>query len=103
MILIKLKLLERTNILGMALYPFILVRPNASDITINHEKIHIAQQKEMLIIGFYIFYMIDYIIKLFKYGKSAYMELVFEREAYRKEEDLEYLNKRKPFNWLFNN
>lgn len=35
--------------------------------TINHEKIHTAQMKEMLYIFFYIWYGVEWLIKLFKH------------------------------------
>ena len=46
-----------------------------------HEKIHIAQQKEMLVIPFYLWYFIEWLVRLFKKG-NAYQNISFEREAY---------------------
>ncbi len=40
--------------------------------TLNHEAIHTAQMKEMLYIGFYIWYLSEWLIKLSVYGKKAY-------------------------------
>lgn len=69
---------------------------------INHEKIHTAQQRELLFIPFYIFYLIEWCIKCFKYrsGKQAYYNLSFEREAYTHGHDLSYLKNRKHYAWL---
>ena len=56
--------------------------------------------KELLYIGFYIAYLFEWLFKvLFKYPFShkAYRDISFEREAYRYEEDLGYLNRRKHY------
>ena len=49
--------------------------------TIDHEFVHWRQQWEMLIIPFYLWYFIEWIVKLFIYGRKAYHNLSFEREA----------------------
>lgn len=69
------------------------------DRTINHESIHTAQMKEMLYILFYIWYIIEWIIRLFMKG-NAYRNISFEREAYGNEHNMNYLNERNKFNWL---
>ena len=40
---------------GITLYPFIILRKKhkKNKIILNHESIHIEQQKELLVIGFY--------------------------------------------------
>lgn len=88
------------KISGIALFPFILIR-NSEDkknkILINHEKIHLRQQIEMLVIFFYLFYLIEYYYWFFKLKNAfhAYQRISFEREAYANEHDLNYLKKRK--------
>jgi len=87
---------------GITLAPFgIYVKENYLDniFTINHEKIHWKQQLEMLIIFFYIWYLIEWVIKLFM-NKNAYKSISFEREAYKYGHDLLYLKKRKSFAWF---
>lgn len=69
------------------------------DRTINHESIHTAQMKEMLYILFYIWYIIEWIIRLFMKG-DAYRNISFEREAYGNEHNMNYLNERNKFNWF---
>lgn len=88
----------------MALFPFILVRDKrmADDaILINHERIHLRQQAELLVIPFYVLYLLIYLFNLFVYRKhhKAYMNIVFEREAYDKEADIKYLERRKWQAW----
>ncbi|WP_291722666.1 hypothetical protein [Bernardetia sp.] len=85
---------------AMALFPFVLVEEvddKYDKVLINHEKIHLRQQLEMLIVPFYLAYLGHYIVQLirFKEHHKAYMNIVFEREAYQNESDLEYLRKRK--------
>jgi hypothetical protein len=43
---------------------------------------------------------IEWIIKLFKYGKQSYNNLSFEREANFGERKPTYLDKRKPYAWI---
>ena len=89
---------------GISLYPFgVYVKRmdyRDMDILVNHENIHWAQQKEMLVIPFYIWYVIEWVINIFKFGKRAYIKLSFEQEAYDNDKDLSYLNNRNMFSWL---
>lgn len=68
----------------------------------NHESIHTSQMKEMLYILFYIWYIIEWFIKLLKYrnSKTAYNQISFEREAYSNQSNEDYLNNRKHFAWF---
>lgn len=68
--------------------------------TKTHESIHLKQQAEMLVIFFYLWYGLEFLFKLFKYGKRAYMNLSFEKEAYENAESPEYLNTRKRYSWF---
>lgn len=77
---------------------------NINTITINHEAIHTAQIKELLYIGFYIWYFIEWIVKLIiniKNPRSAYYKIRFEKEAYTHQKDLSYLSHRKHYNWIY--
>lgn len=47
----------------------------------NHEAIHTEQMKELLYIGFYLCYVIEWLVRLFMKG-NAYRNLSFEKEAY---------------------
>ncbi|WP_421941890.1 hypothetical protein [Pedobacter sp.] len=90
---------------GMAIFPFILLKSarfkNDKEI-INHEKIHLRQQLELLIVPFYILYFLLYLINLIRYKKHylAYKNIAFEREAYRHEHNLNYLKQRNWYAWL---
>ena len=65
----------------------------------NHEFIHSLQQREMLFIGFYVWYVIEWLFHLIRLRNfmKAYYALSFEREAYAMQEDLNYKYKRKKF------
>ncbi len=68
---------------------------------INHEKIHLRQQAELLYLGFLIWYGIDFCIKYAKYRdwETAYRNIALEREAYANKYNLEYLKTRRF--WVF--
>lgn len=88
---------------GITLAPFgiYLKEKHFGDIRIiNHESIHWKQQLEMLIVFFYLWYFIEWIIKIFTSSGSAYRSLSFEREAYDNENDFNYLETRKHFAWF---
>ena len=72
-----------------------------NEILINHEKIHMRQQVELLLIFFYLWYVIEYYYWYFKLKDHflAYKSISFEREAYAMENDLNYLDSRKA--WSF--
>ena len=86
------------------LFGVLFVRNGAamSDTDLNHESIHSEQMKELLYVFFYLFYVIEWVIKVVKYKDSgiAYRAISFEREAYMNQGNLEYLLRRKPFNWI---
>ena len=88
---------------AMAIYPFIFIRnehkDKINDNIINHEKIHFEQQKELILIIFFIWYIIEWVIKLFKYRK-AYKNIGFEREAYLNDDNLKYLETRKRYSFI---
>ena len=86
---------------AMNLFGILFVRKKfkpIDKITLNHEGIHTAQMRELLYIFFYLFYGVEYLLKLFKYSPhKAYRNISFEREAYSNEGDLTYLKGRKLF------
>ena len=70
--------------------------------TIRHEAIHTAQAKEMLFVFFYVWYIIEWLIRLIQYRdkKEAYRSISFEREAYTKMYRVDYLEERRLFAWI---
>jgi len=105
MILIVAKYLIPKGYSGLAAFPFVLVKKagyKENRIFINHEKIHLRQQLELLIIPFFIWYSLEFLIRWYYYQDKnvAYRNLSFESEAYANESNLEYLETRKYFSFL---
>ncbi|MBP2831556.1 hypothetical protein J8281_05085 [Aquimarina sp. U1-2] len=99
------KYLIGRHFVGLALWPFIVVKDSflkEDEAFINHERIHIRQQAELLVLPFYVLYFIEYVIRLCQYQNSqrAYRNISFEREAYYNEDDLYYLKTRKPWSFI---
>ncbi len=69
---------------------------------VNHERIHTAQQRELLFIPFYIFYLIELCVRRLQYHTwhEAYRNISFEREAYTNGHNLSYLSNRKPYSFI---
>lgn len=83
------------------LFGVLFVRANAeiSEVTLNHEEIHTKQMKEMLYIFFYLWYVIEWTVRLFM-SEDAYRNISFEREAYTNQDNLDYLKERKKYEWI---
>ncbi|MDE3742747.1 hypothetical protein PHU20_12900 [Maribacter sp. D37] len=93
------------NYVGLSLWPFIFLKNDAlkNDVyLINHERIHLVQQKELLIFPFYILYITEWLVKSLYYLNcyKGYQNLSFEREAYRNEKNLDYLANRSFFSFI---
>jgi hypothetical protein len=90
---------------GMAVFPFILVKETRFKgyrAFMNHEKIHLVQQLELLLIGFYVLYLLHYFYNLLKYSdhNKAYLNIIFEKEAYLMEAQADYIHQRSFCNWV---
>lgn len=88
------------NFNGLTIYPFVFVRNRAlkkDEVLLNHEKIHLQQQKELLWLPFFIWYGLEFLVNWFRYKNTlmAYRNISFEKEAYNHESDLAYLGQRK--------
>lgn len=83
-------------------FGILFAKTDLSEVDINHERIHSAQCLELLGIEFYLWYAIEWLIRLSIYHNShrAYRNISFEREAYVNEDDLDYIKTRKLFNFL---
>jgi hypothetical protein len=90
---------------GLTIYPFIIIKnrkEKLDNILLNHENIHIRQQIELAILPFFLWYLIEYLIRLIQYKdkQKAYRNISFEREAYKKEKDQDYLKSRSFWSFL---
>ncbi len=104
MILISKYLVPR-GYLGLTIFPFVVLKHaelRSSKILINHEKIHLRQQLELLILPFFVCYSLEFLYRFIQYKtwSLAYRNISFEREAYTKEKDLNYLKSRSFFRFV---
>lgn len=99
MIVLVSKYLTPKGFRGLTLFPFVILK-NKKDrqnaVLMNHERIHIRQQMELLVVLFFVWYIIEFFVRLIQYKNfnSAYKNISFEREAYTNEKDLYYLKQR---------
>ena len=118
MITVFSKYIPFGNYQAMAVWPFLIARSdkNIPSITVQHELIHGEQQKELLLIGFWVVYVIAAIKELVhciidkKRGQNRKgtrnlihrigRSLIFEREAYNEEATYGYLKERRHYAWL---
>src|SRR5690554_280367 len=85
---------------GMLVFPFILLADSQSrhdPVLLNHERIHYRQALELLVIGFYLLYLGEFLVGWARHRnrQQAYREISFEQEAYRHERNLHCLATRK--------
>ncbi len=90
---------------GITIYPFVFLKYKAlkkDAVLLNHEKIHLKQQLELLIIPFFMIYGFEFLIRLLQYKRwsLAYRNISFEREAYFQEAQLNYLKHRRLYSFL---
>ena len=72
-------------------------------VLVNHEMIHIKQQKELFVVGFYALYVYFWVVNLIWHRMSAadaYRMIPFEIEAYDNQDNLNYLQSRPKFAWF---
>lgn len=105
MFVIVAKYLIPRGFSGIAVFPFIFFKEEKdceNKRMIQHEKIHLQQQLELLILPFFIWYVLEYIFRLMQYQNRhlAYRNISFEREAYANEAKLDFLQKRQFWNFL---
>lgn len=127
--IIYTRILRPLRLRGIALYPFILLKEKPTDtgmiVTLNHERIHIRQQEECLVLclpfiawlafsvsqwmwlwclvnPFYLWYITEYLVYRVRYRNhsQAYFSISFEKEAYDNQYDETYLKYRHSFTWL---
>ena len=91
---------------GIMLWPFIIVKNKRDKVLVNHETIHYEQAKELWIIGFYFLYFKFYFQNRKRYKGHpsvkhfwSYRSIPFEKEAFAKQSQLDYLDHRKKNTW----
>ncbi|HPW98704.1 MAG TPA: hypothetical protein PK218_09090 [Flavobacterium sp.] len=105
MYIIVLKYLVPKKIIGLTIFPFIIVKDKKlklDKVFINHEKIHLRQQLELLILPFFVWYFLEFFFRFMiclNWSKS-YRSISFEKEAYCNEMNFNYLEKRTLYRFL---
>jgi len=99
MIVIVFKYLTPKWVRGITIFPFVVLsyKKDKQDLVLlNHEKIHIRQQVELLVLPFFLWYGLEFLFRLLQYknAKQAYLNISFEREAYQNEKNIHYLKQR---------
>ena len=102
---------------GITLWPFVFIaerRPTEEELRDDplyadamakmdtHERIHIAQASEMLVVPFYLMWLGDFAYGLVRHrgdAKEAYRHIRLEQEAFDNEHDDRYLERRPCFAW----
>ena len=91
------------NVAAITIFPFIFISEDYSEDErmIRHETIHFKQYLELLIIGFVVLYLFDFVrgYRKYKNFKDAYTSIRFEQEAYIIESNPDYLETRKFWAW----
>jgi len=92
------------NYIGIAIFPIIIIHKNyKGDLwLLNHERIHLKQQVELLWFGFFIWYFVEFLYRYTQYKDwhKAYLNISFEKECNQNESDINYLSKRKRFSFI---
>jgi hypothetical protein len=99
MFVLVFKYLTPKGFRGLTLYPFVFLKYKSDKenvVLLNHERIHIRQQIELLVIPFLVWYILEYFVRLiqFRDRNLAYRNISFEREAYQNEKNLHYVKQR---------
>lgn len=88
---------------AIAIYPFVFIRRDSiSSQRLNHERIHIKQQAELLIVFAYLWYFVELWIRAFANLslRTAYAKHSMERECRENEKNANYLLTRKKFAFI---
>jgi hypothetical protein len=86
---------------AITFFPCIFVRGEGNKTLLRHEMVHIRQQLELFIIGFYLLYVVEFVWAICKYRNftDAYKSIRLEREAYGNQYDEHYLKYRPAYAW----
>lgn len=95
----------RKNFNGIALWPFVIAKHSyllEDKVFVNHERIHLRQQLELFLVFFFLWYGVEFLLRWIKLGNRylAYRNISFEREAYDREDDFLYLERRRLWSFL---
>ena len=84
---------------AVTIWPFVFVSDEVSESLLQHERIHLQQQTELFLIGFYVLYAWYWLRAWLDDPNFAYMANPFEMEAYRYEREPGYMYYRPAYAW----
>lgn len=105
--LLRIFSLRTRGITGITIFPLIILHGSLrgtqeAAVTVNHERIHVRQQIELLLVFFAVWYAASFVAGLVRgrgrYG--AYRNIIFEREAFDRMYEMDYLKRRRPFGFM---
>lgn len=87
--------------LAINLFGVIFAKGELNSVLRNHEYIHTLQQREMLFLFFYLWYVLEWIFRVIQYRSfnKGYYHISFEEEAYTNQRNLIYDQERHRFAW----
>ena len=88
---------------AITLFPFVFYNDCAlSERELRHETVHLWQQAALLWVGFYILYLLFWLVGMMRYRnrRRAYREIPFERSAYTLEREEHTPGLRQAFDWV---
>ena len=98
------------SMIGLTIFPFVFLEKDyfntvsneVLNVTLNHESIHIRQQIQLLVMPFFIWYGIEFFIRLIitRSSYTAYRNISFEKEAYSNENNPNYLSTKRFWSFL---
>ncbi|NLV52544.1 MAG: hypothetical protein GXY64_04700 [Bacteroidales bacterium] len=106
MIIINNRFIPFGSFHGINLFGIIFVQRRwgkMGRVELTHELIHTRQQMEMIFLLFYVWYLVEYVVRLLQYRfdiDKAYRNISFEREAYANERNRNYLRYRRCMAWF---
>lgn len=105
MIPIVSKYLLPKGFVAFAVFPFVFLKSKEfkqNVMLLHHERIHLRQQLELLIVPFFLWYVLEFLWhwSQTKSKAVAYRKICFEKEAYQNETNLDYMKQRPFFNFL---
>lgn len=109
MMVVKNSLIPFKGFVAINLFGIVFVRKDYEFISVAdyqrmlvHEGIHTKQMQELLYLPFYVWYLLEWLVRLMMYRDrhKAYRNISFEREAYANQHKWDYNKWRKRYAFL---
>ncbi len=89
------------DMIAINLFGIIFTKRPLSRVDVNHEYIHTLQQRELLFFFFYLFYILEWMVRVIQTRSliKGYLNISFEREAYDNQRNFDYCKHRSLYAW----